>query len=92
MLWDTDGSGMGVRVELRRPRAVQVAFVADQVQEFAVEALWRLGRPTNWPRCPRHPATHPAAAEERGGEAYWVCPVSRETIGVIGGLGAPGGG
>ena len=89
MLWDSGGSGTGIRVELGRPLADQIAFVADQVQEQAVEALWREGRPTNWPACPQHPATHPAAAVARDGRAYWICPVSRETISRIGGLGAP---
>lgn len=90
MIWEPSGTGMGIQVELGRPLAAQIASVADQVQEFVVEALPGVGRPTNWPRCPHHPANHPAAAAERDGEAYWICPVLGETICGIGALGATG--
>ena len=92
MLYDPDGFGMGIRVPPGLPHAVQIAEVADQVQEWAVEALWFAGRPTNWPRCPRHPQTHPLMAAEQGGQAYWKCPARDELISEIGRAGATGAG
>ncbi|MFI5931026.1 hypothetical protein [Actinoplanes sp. NPDC051494] len=86
MLYASDGSGMGVAVTLGQARSVQVAEVADQVQEWAVEALWMLGRPTNWPPCPHHPAAHPLAPMEEGGRAFWTCPVSVVQVCEIGDL------
>ena len=49
-------------------------FLADWVQEWAVEALWSLGRSATWPQCPHHPDSHPLAPVERAGRAVWVCP------------------
>ncbi|GID25973.1 hypothetical protein [Paractinoplanes brasiliensis] len=88
MLRWPDGSGRGVQVALDQEFGTQVAMLADQVQEEVVEALWHAGRPTNWPRCPRHPHTHPLAAAEHGGRAYWKCPAGGELISEIGRLGA----
>jgi hypothetical protein len=85
-LYAEDGFGMGIRVALGRPPAEQVAELADQVQEWAVEALWFLGRPTNWPPCPRHPHNHPLAAAEVQGRAVWRCPAGDIEIAAIGGL------
>jgi hypothetical protein len=50
------------------------AEVADQVQGWAVEALWTAGEPAVWPRCPAHPDTHPLDAAVEGGTAVWRCP------------------
>jgi hypothetical protein len=86
MLYAADGSGMGVSVALGKPRHAQVAAVSDQVQEWAVEALWSLGRPTNWPPCPRHPGRHPLAADDRAGRAAWICPADQTEISEIGRL------
>lgn len=80
-----DGSGMGIWVELGAPAAEQVVFVADKVQEWAVEALWSLGRSATWPQCPHHPDSHPLTAVERDGRAVWVCPVLGDEIREIGG-------
>jgi hypothetical protein len=49
MLRGADGSAMGISVTFGDSRPEQVAQVADQVQEWAVEELWG-SRPTNWPR------------------------------------------
>lgn len=43
-------------------------------------AAWGQARPP----CPGHP--HPAAPRETAGQAWWVCPVDRHKIGVIGTL------
>jgi hypothetical protein len=85
-LYSADGSGMGIRVSLGDGRAEQVAHVADQVQEWAVETLWS-SAPTNWPLCPHHPTTHPMTAEVRDGAARWSCPTDGTAVAVVGTLG-----
>ena len=85
MLWSRDGSGTGVSVHLGVPRPEQVAHVADQVQEWAVEALWG-SRPTGWPPCPQHPTTHPLRAVVRDGAARWTCPEDGTAVAVVGAL------
>ncbi|WP_121191740.1 hypothetical protein [Motilibacter peucedani] len=87
MLHAADGSGMGVFIELGRPTAEQVAHLADQVQEWAVEALWTLSASTSWPPCPHHPGSHPLQAEEHDGRAVWCCPVDRHVVTEVGRLG-----
>jgi hypothetical protein len=84
-LWSPDGSGTGISVTLGVSRAEQVARVADQVQEWAVEELWGTA-PTNWPPCPHHPTTHPLAAEVRDGAARWSCPEDGTVVAVVGAL------
>ena len=83
-LWAPDGSGQGVWITLGEPFAAQVVFLADQAQEWAVEALWSLGRSTSWPPCPHHPARHPLTAVERSGRAVWACPVLGAEVNPIG--------
>jgi hypothetical protein len=61
-LHSPDGTGMGVWVQTGQPFLAQVLALADQVQEWAVEALWKLNRPASWPACPHHPDRHPLAA------------------------------
>jgi hypothetical protein len=60
--------------------------VADQVQEWAVEELCSVGRPTNWPQCPRHPQSHPLVAVLREGLAVWVCPKTADVVCEVGHL------
>jgi hypothetical protein len=81
-----DGSGQVVSVARGRPLCEQVAQAADQIQEWAVEALWRAGRSALWPECAAHPGSHPLAAEVRGGSAVWVCPQTNAVVAVIGQL------
>jgi hypothetical protein len=78
-------SVVGVRVLVHQPPAEQVAEVADQVQDWAVEAL-RGTAPTNWPRCPSHPRTHPLRAEARADGPWWVCPADGTAVAVVGDL------
>lgn len=87
-LYAADGSGMGIWIHLGQPASTQVAALAEQVQEWAVEALWLLGRSTSWPPCPQHPDSHPLAAVERAGRAVWVCPATATEAGEIGTLAA----
>lgn len=81
-----DGSGMGVWSNLGLPQAEGLAHLADQVQDWAVEELARVGRPTNWPVCPEHPANHPLQAIVADGRAVWACPRSGDVHAEIGHL------
>jgi hypothetical protein len=68
MLRSPDGTAQGVSAMAAEPLPQRIASVAGQVQEWAVEALWRAGRPATWPECPQHPNSHPLTAtaqEER---------------------------
>jgi hypothetical protein len=86
MLCSPDGAGQGVSAMADEPRPERVASVADQVQEWVVEELCSVGRPTNWPPCPEHPRTHPLSAVVRDGRAVWACPKSGQLICEIGQL------
>ena len=89
MLRAADGSGQGVSAMTAEPLPQRIASVADQVQEWAVEELWRTGRPATWPECPWHQGSHPMAAEVRDGRAVWTCPRSGREADSIGSLQAP---
>jgi hypothetical protein len=88
MLYDCDGTGSGVSVMPGRPRAEQLAGVADQVQEWCIEARWSRGLSTNWPPCPHHPTGHPLAARVSGNRAVWVCAVDALEVADVGRLGS----
>jgi hypothetical protein len=78
--------GQGVRVAVAQPVGERVARLAEQVQEWGVEALAAAGRPATWPECPEHPASHPLeAAVSPDGTAIWRCPRSGRAIDAIGG-------
>ncbi|NAZ81171.1 hypothetical protein GTR02_05010 [Kineococcus sp. R8] len=81
-----DETATGVFVQTGRPFTEQVVALADQVQEWAVEALWRLGRSASWPACPYHPDRHPLLAGQRAAQAVWTCPVSDVRVSAIGAL------
>lgn len=98
MLYAPDGSGQGVSWPEHGPAADRLAWLADQVQEWAVEALWRQGAPAVWPHCPWHPNTHPlkatvepdtdtqAQTETETESAVWVCPNTGATVARVGEL------
>ena len=86
MLHAPDGTGQGLTSPLGGTAAERLADLADQVQEWAVEALWSEGAPAVWPHCPAHPDTHPLAATVVAGTAVWVCPKSGATVARIGEL------
>ena len=90
MLYAPDGSGQGVFVMAGEQRQERIASVADQVQEWAVEALWQAGRPATWPECPEHRGSHPLAAQLRGHRAVWTCPKAGNQVSVVGELAGPG--
>jgi hypothetical protein len=91
MLYAPDGSGQGIRLLSDAPRSVQLANLADQVQEWAVEALWSIGRSAVWPQCPEHPDSHPLQPQvvdeyTSAAHAVWRCPKSGHVIAPIGEL------
>lgn len=80
--WITAGGigGMGVWTPTEETTfADQVCWLADQLQEWEVEELWRAGRSATWPECPEHPNSH-LLQPDVGGEdsAVWRCPRSGE--------------
>ncbi|WP_327033356.1 hypothetical protein [Micromonospora ureilytica] len=87
-LYASDGSGHGISIYLGLSAVTQIVTLADQVQDWAVEALWSLGRATNWPPCPQHPNSHPLAAVVHADRAVWACPTAGTDISEIGTLGS----
>jgi hypothetical protein len=88
-LHSPDGSGQGVSVMTGESLPQRIASVADQVQEWAVEELCAVGRPTNWPQCPQHRSSHPLAPVVRDARAVWTCPATGDLVSEIGQLGRP---
>lgn len=91
MLYGEDGRGWGISLRADAPPAEQLAHLADQVQEWAVEDLWSAGRSAVWPSCPDHPDSHPLqpqVADEftPDAAAVWRCPKSGHAIAAIGEL------
>jgi len=86
MLYEPDGSGLGVSIRRGAEPAEQLVSLADQLQEWTVEALWSEGRPAVWPDCPRHPDSHPLAARLVDEVAVWRCPRDEVLVAVIGRL------
>ncbi|MET7802086.1 hypothetical protein [Streptomyces decoyicus] len=86
MLWSPDGSGQGLSSPLGGTAAERLVHLVDQVQDWAVEALWSEGASAVWPQCPTHPDTHPLTATVRTDTAVWVCPKRRTTVARIGEL------
>lgn len=81
-LWSADGTGRGISVDLTISGAEQIAWVADQVQEWAVEGLW-LGK-SNWPPCPDHPNNHPLTPDVVDETPRWVCPTNARPFAIVG--------
>jgi hypothetical protein len=82
----------GVKVERAGWAGLRLAGLAEQVQEWEVEALAAAGRPATWPECPEHPASHPLEpCAESGERAVWRCPRSYRVVCTIGELGSSAG-
>ncbi len=89
LLLDAEGKsgGSGVYVMTDQPRIEQIVSLADQVQEWAVEALWSRGLGAVWPECRLHPDSHPLHARVSDkGRAVWVCPTQNQVIAEVGSL------
>jgi hypothetical protein len=85
MVWDTDGTGAGFHTDLEASPRERVTQVADQVQEFVIEARSAAGLPSNWPPCPVHPDRHPLAPTASEPPS-WSCPTTMTTVAPIGEL------
>jgi hypothetical protein len=83
-----DGSGQGIAVTVDNDQGARQAELADQIQEWAVEELNRLGKPAVWPECPEHPDSHPLDPVYDGTHAVWRCPKTGHTVSPIGELAA----
>jgi hypothetical protein len=81
-----NAGGAGISITRGAGRTDQVVSLADQVQEWVVEALWGSGRAPVWPERPEHPDSHPLRPAARSGAAIWACPSSQDEIGPIGTL------
>jgi hypothetical protein len=85
MFLNDEGHGQGVQIRAET-RPNQLAHVADQIQEWAVEELWNQGRSATWPDCPFHPNSHPLEPAVVAGGASWRCPKTGATVAAIGEL------
>ena len=65
-----------------------VAAIAEAGHEAVIEHILWPNIPTNWPRCPEHPDTHPLEVGWPGEVPAWVCPVSGVAVADIGQLGS----
>jgi hypothetical protein len=83
-------SGRRSRTGLLAPRDIAapelLVHIADQVQEFVLEELGRLGLPATWPECPEHPGSHPLTPTLASAGPHWVCPKSGDLVSAIGEL------
>ncbi|HEY6738282.1 MAG TPA: hypothetical protein VI076_05480 [Actinopolymorphaceae bacterium] len=82
---EPDGSATGVYVRFDLPLRERIAYTAGQVQDVIVEARAAAGLPSNWPRCPWHPTTHPLEPVVSDPPA-WRCPHSKAPAAAIGAL------
>ena len=78
-------TGVDIWISLGSSLAERVAELAEQLQEWEVEALWAAGRSATWPECPEHPNSHPLEPAVVGGPV-WRCPRSGDLICAIGAL------
>jgi hypothetical protein len=87
-LTDSTPSSQGISVLASDSEGQRIASLADQVQDWAVEALAAAGLPATWPECPLHPASHPLLATTSVGRAIWACPRQNQRIADVGSLSA----
>lgn len=85
-LVDATGARTGLRLESTIEGLDAVIWVAETVQEAAIEALWAASLPAVWPNCPRHPGTHPLAPAAIAGTAKWRCPADDVAVAGLGSL------
>ena len=85
-LHSPEGTGTGLWVRTGQPVTAQVLALVDQVQEWAVQALWQPGRGASWRACPYHPDRHPLAARERDEQAVRLCLVLDARVSAVGSL------
>ena len=76
----------GRRDTLGQSRAEQVVQLADQVQQWAVEALWSAKYFGGVARVPGAPWFAPAGCRGADGQAVWSCPEIGTVVAAIGEL------
>jgi hypothetical protein len=81
-----DLGGQEIFVELSLPHPERLAALAEQIQEWEIEALWTAARSATWPECPQHPNTHPLEPAASADHARWRCPASGQDVSAIGRL------
>ena len=86
MLWDSDGSGTGVWLSDSFDRVDAVVYLADCVQEAAIEAVWGVTGRGVWPQCPEHPDAAPLAPVRFTQSPWWCCPTDGRMVAPIGEL------
>jgi hypothetical protein len=84
MAWDPSGSGSGIHLSEGASPVEQIADLADQLRDVAIESLWFAGLPVTWPECPQHPNSHPLDPRVVSFRAVWRCPMTLEVIAEIG--------
>jgi hypothetical protein len=88
-LFDRDGGGTGLYLDSGSGRLDAVLDMTAQVQEVAIEAVWRLTGTGAWPECPAHPDRRPLDFGEHDGRVYWYCPHDGHVVSEVGRLGLP---
>lgn len=86
MSWWPGGSGSGVYVWATESPARNIAMLADQLQDAAVDSLLGMGRPAVWPECPDHANGHPLRAGCVDDAAVLTCPRTGRQVAEIGQL------
>jgi len=81
-----DDTSVGVWIDLDQTPVERLVAITDQVQDWVVETLPGIGRPSNWPPCPVHPDGHPLQPVERESRGVWVCPVVEVEVCEIGSI------
>jgi hypothetical protein len=78
--------GRGISVMINESKVEQIVSLADQLQEWVVEALWLRGISAVWPQCPAHPDSHPLRATIMDNRAVWMCPTLEGVVAEVGSL------
>lgn len=81
-----DAGYQGIRVQLSASKGERLTDLAQQVQEWEIDALHATSSNVTWPHCPLHPNRHPLSPESRDGLASWCCPVTGDAFCGIGAL------
>lgn len=73
-------SSVSFALSLRLSSSELVSIVASQLQDFVIDQLLAGGSDTNWPRCFKHPRSHPMNPVVLSDLAYWSCPDERARL------------
>jgi hypothetical protein len=84
-----DGKRLGVvETNPEAPKESQVQWLAEHIQDYVLEDVWRGSEAVVWPQC-RSGHNHPMVVEHSPDWPprwpYWVCPFDRDYRVPIGG-------